>query len=146
MRKLSKEAFLYLAFGILTTLIDYAFALGIYEATQKTVFSNTIAWIFAVLFAYITNKQYVFSSKCGSLSEAGKEFADFLFSRLTTLVISNVLIYICTLFSVPFAVSKIASSIVSITGNYILSKWFVFRKKEQVQENNMKERRKESGI
>ena len=129
MKRLSKEAILYLVFGILTTMIDYVAALGLYRLTEKSILSNTLAWTIAVLFAFVTNKRYVFCSQCESVQKAGKEFADFLVSRLLTLGLSDVLISAGIELSIPFAVSKIISSVVSIVGNYILSKLFVFSKK-----------------
>ena len=61
-----KEIFLYLLFGILTTIV----ALGVYYALVFTILNpenafelqaaNVISWICAVFFAYFTNRKWVF--------------------------------------------------------------------------------------
>ena len=59
-----KEVINYLIFGVLTTLVNFVvyILLARFIHVNETI-SNAIAWIISVLFAYITNKIYVFNSK-----------------------------------------------------------------------------------
>ena len=53
----------YLVFGVLTTLVNYAFYLPLYNfAHLSGGWSNAIAWVGAVIFAFFTNKPFVFRS------------------------------------------------------------------------------------
>ena len=76
---INKEAILYIVFGVLTTiinLISYYFFSNI--ITINYLISNTIAWIISVIFAYMTNKLYVFNSKSIRIDIIIKEFTKFI--------------------------------------------------------------------
>ena len=83
----TREVISYLVFGVLTTLVNFVFywlfteVLGIYYLT-----SNVIAWIFAVIFAYITNKLFVFESKSWELPIVVKEVLSFGAARILSLL------------------------------------------------------------
>ena len=58
-----REGAAYLVFGVLTTLIDYVISNGLfYLAHMDPVPAQSIAWAAAVLFAFVTNKWWVFGS------------------------------------------------------------------------------------
>ena len=89
---------------------------------------TVISWILAVLFAFVTNKKYVFKSK-----EKGKtgiiEMFKFYLSRLTTLLIEMVSMYILTdLININDKLSKILVQFIILVLNYLFSKIFVFKK------------------
>ena len=67
--KKNKEIINYLIFGVLTTVVSFV-VYFIFAKVFKIdeVISNVISWFFSVLFAFITNKLYVFESK-----ETGKK-------------------------------------------------------------------------
>ena len=90
-----------------------------------TIPSNIIAWILSVLFAYVTNRRFVFSSK----GDIKKELLSFFSVRLLSLVIDTIIVYIGidVLIFDPLVV-KIASNIVVVIANYIFSKFLVFKK------------------
>ena len=129
LEKLSKETIMYLIFGVFTTAVDYVSALILFHFTEKEILSNTIAWVIAVLFAYITNKLFVFESKSFDKSVLTKEIHSFVGSRVATLIGSTLIIGLCNIIHLHFAISKLASSFFAIVGNYILSKLFVFKNK-----------------
>ena len=84
--KLTKELVLYVVFGALTTVVSFGSyyicntMLGIHYLA-----SNIVSWILAVLFAYITNKLFVFESKGLSKKELAREFFAFIAARLVSL-------------------------------------------------------------
>ena len=77
-----KEIIMYLIFGILTTVVNivvYFIASNVLNINY--LISNATAWFLSVLFAYVTNKLYVFES---SSKEFIKEIVAFFSSRLAT--------------------------------------------------------------
>ncbi len=85
-----KEVIMYLIFGVATTLVNwivYSLLMKI-SAINMTV-SNAIAWFVAVVFAYITNKLFVFESKSWKLTEVWKEVVKFFRARIATGVIGD---------------------------------------------------------
>ena len=77
-----QEIISYIIIGGATTLINYFVYLLSLQSGIKYLTSNTIAWVFAVSFAYITNRTFVFHSK----NQIGKEFVSFVSLRFLTLL------------------------------------------------------------
>ena len=89
-----QELFWYFVFGVLTTLVNLVtFALLDKLINAKwpvkvfkwdfdlfDLFINVIAWVVAIVFAYVTNKLFVFHTKGNVL----KEFISFVVARLFT--------------------------------------------------------------
>ena len=125
---LNKETFLYLIFGILTTFVNIV-SFFLFNKLFNYKLSNIIAFILAIVFAYITNKKYVFESKKEEKTEIIKEFIFFIGSRLFTFVLDMLLmvLFIEALF-MNVLISKIIANIFVIILNYILSKKLVFKK------------------
>lgn len=125
---LNKETFLYLIFGILTTIVNIV-SFFLFNKLFNYKLSNIIAFILAIVFAYITNKKYVFESKKEEKTEIIKEFIFFIGSRLFTFVLDMLLmvLFIEVLF-MNVLISKIIANIFVIILNYILSKKLVFKK------------------
>ena len=130
-----REQFMYLIFGGLTTVINWLVYTGLILLKQEIEFSNIIAWIMAVLFAYITNRKFVFQSKQNEKQKAVREFFMFFGSRVLTGIVEIVgfpiLYYIGlnqAILGIDGLFAKIIISIVVIILNYILSKKLVFKK------------------
>ncbi len=129
-----KELISYLIFGALTTVVS----LVVYYLSVFTFLSpnnafelqiaNIISWIAGVCFAYFTNRKYVFESKeKNKLKESGK----FVLARVVTLIMDMAIMWIgVTLLHGNDKVIKLISQIIIIVSNYIFSKIFVFKKKE----------------
>ena len=129
-----KEQINYIFFGVATTAVNWI----VYTISVKTSIgmntANILAWIVAVLFAYVTNKLWVFESKSFQLKNLIKEFSSFIAARLVSgvfeIVLLPVLVYIGinqTLFGIEGFVAKIIISVFVIILNYIFSKLFVFK-------------------
>ncbi|MBP1856068.1 GtrA family protein [Metaclostridioides mangenotii] len=127
-----KETILYLIFGVLTTLINiatYAFCTRILGVNYYI--SNIIAWFVAVLFAYITNKFYVFESKSIEYKYVIKEMLSFMSCRVLSGVIELVLMFVMlNLLLINDFIVKVITNIVVIIINFILSKLIVFKNKK----------------
>ena len=126
----------YLIFGVLTTIIS----LAIYYILVGTVLdpkvsyqlqiANVLSWIGGVLFAYFTNRKYVFKSRNKNIM---LEFMKFTGSRVSTLILDMVIMFLfVTVLKYNDKVFKIISQVLVIIGNYILSKVIVFKKKNNV--------------
>lgn len=129
-----REQFMYLIFGGLTTVINWLVYTGLILLKQGIEISNIMAWIMAVLFAYVTNRKYVFQSKKNERQEAVREFIRFLGSRVLTgmieIVCFPILYYIGlnqAILGINGLFAKIIISIVVIILNYVLSKKIVFK-------------------
>lgn len=149
-----KEIVNYLIFGVLTTVIDFAVytpLTAILGADYKIagiipwyIVTSVIAWIAAVLFAYVTNKKWVFEEKDWSAGKVARELTSFAGGRVVTLLIQLFLMWLMidlthldktALFTWgaglvglkgDFVVKAIVAVVVVIL-NYIISKLFVFR-------------------
>lgn len=136
-----KEIILYIVFGGLTTVVNYiiyftcteAFHIGWSPAT-------VIAWVGAVLFAYVTNRIWVFESRAKGFTAVLVEFIKFIGARLVSLGMEWVtlkllldILHMDAFFwhDLPAGefIAKTIAQIIVIIANYIFSKWIVFRKK-----------------
>lgn len=133
-----RSQIVYLIFGVLTTVVNYLVFFPCSSYLEKTGFqyavavSNTIAWVFAVLFAYVTNKPFVFESHDWSWKVVAPEFAKFVSTRLASLLIETVIISV-TVDTLHWnkLVWKVLTSILVVVLNYVGSKLLVFRRKKQ---------------
>ncbi len=125
MLKKYKEVIMYLLFGGLTTVINIAvYNLLYYAAHIGNVPSNIIAWIISVLFAYVTNRLWVFESKNGSVI---KEAASFFGCRsLTGLLDVAVMFLAVDILKLPAGIMKLVSNVIVIVLNYVASKLWIF--------------------
>ena len=121
-----KEKIRYLVFGAGTTVVSIgSFAFFTRVIPVGELIANLISWLLAVLFAFFTNRRWVFSAQQGS---AWKQLMRFCSGRLATLGIEEtlLLVFVTLLHCNDMAVKLIAQIIVVIL-NYIVSKWFVFK-------------------
>lgn len=126
--KKNKEIISYLFFGGCSTIVSILSYSVSRIILENIIICNTISWICAIIFAYITNKYFVFNSKNKNKKETTKEIIYFLISRLITLLIETLLLYILVnKIMISEIISKVISQIVVIILNYILSKIFVFK-------------------
>ncbi len=125
-----KEIINYLIFGVLTTVVS----IGTYALFTKLfsinyLVSNILSWILAVLFAFITNKLFVFESKSKDKKQVTKEMINFFFFRIISLGIEMIIMYtFVDLLSINDLITKVIAQIIVILSNYIFSKVFVFKK------------------
>ena len=132
-----KEGMRYLIFGALTTIVNIIsytiFAKlilkGIKSESLRVNISEIIAFIIAVIFAYITNKLYVFESKTDGKKQLLKEITSFFSCRIFTEIISILMMNMSVWFSINDVFMKIVSNIVVIIVNFVFSKILIFKKK-----------------
>ncbi|MBE5950001.1 MAG: GtrA family protein [Lachnospiraceae bacterium] len=132
-----KEQISYLFFGVLTTGVNWVvYALLMLIPAMTVELANAVAGVVAILFAYITNRIFVFESVSKGKKDILLEFLRFLGGRAVTFVIEVVgvpgLYYLGLsqgVFGIEGAWAKIIVSVVVIVLNYVFSKLFVFKSK-----------------
>ena len=131
--KAMREGVAYLIFGVLTTVIDYVISNVLFYWTKvPTLPAQTIAWIAAVLFAFVTNKWWVFESHTLIPSEVWKEFVSFIICRIATFAFNLAALFVMVdLMGMEFFFCKLLISVVVIVLNYVFSKILIFAKKKE---------------
>lgn len=126
-----KGVLLYLIFGVLTTLINViVYWISYYSLSASNIVSTVIAWIIAVLFAFITNKYYVFDSKSLKKEIVLHELYYFLICRIGTGILDVMIMYFFVdLLNFPALLMKAAANVLVIILNYIASKLVIFKHK-----------------
>lgn len=123
-----REMILYLFFGGCTTLVNIAAYYICSKIGFGTALGTVIAWVLSVLFAYVTNKKYVFESKACGFSAVLKEIVRFFMCRLATgLLDLAVMVVFVDYLRFNDMLIKILSNIVVIVLNYIASKLMIFK-------------------
>ena len=119
----------YLFFGGLTTAVNYIVYLPSYNLLQlSATVSNVIAWIFAVAFAYLTNKPFVFKSRDWSLKTVAPELTKFVGSRIASGALETAIIFVTVdLLCWNGNVMKLVTSVLVVILNYVASKLLVFK-------------------
>ena len=126
MKFLDRELILYVVFGAFTFFVN-VIVYFVFENLLGVnyLISNIIAWFFSVLFAYITNRIWVFESKS---PEILKEMSLFFGGRIFSGVVDTVLMYLfIDVLVIGDFISKIFVQIMVIILNYIFSKLIVFK-------------------
>lgn len=121
----------YLFFGVLTTAVNYIVYLPCYNWLGLSAsVSNSIAWVVAVAFAYLTNKPFVFKSHDWSLKAVGPELVKFVGCRVGSGVLETAILFV-TVDGLAWDGNwmKIITSVLVVVLNYVGSKLLVFRKK-----------------
>lgn len=134
---------MYLFFGVLTTLINYGvfWLLNRLSQGRSVLFANLLAFTAATVFAYVTNKIYVFRSRWERGGALLREAASFVAARLFSFAVEEAGLYICAYVLLlgryeygwldGVMLSKIAFSILAVVLNYCFSKFWVFSSKEK---------------
>lgn len=126
----SREILLYLIFGVLTTLVDWCVSFGLYQTAMNVHLANTLAWAAAVLFAYVTNRIWVFRSRRRGLLSIAAELCGFAGGRIATLLMQEAVFAVfCDWLGMSEYLIKLVAAVLVVVGNYIISKLLIFRKK-----------------
>lgn len=121
-----KEQILYVVFGIATTLVNIVAYFLLSKLPLGTAVATALAWLISVIFAFFTNRKYVFKA-----TENGflKQLVGFFSMRVVTGALDIfVMILFVDVLSVNDMLIKVLSNILVIILNYIFSKFLVFKK------------------
>lgn len=125
---------MYLIFGGLTTVVNIVVYTEARWSHLSINIAYVLAWILSVLFAYLTNRKWVFDSQTTGFANILLEMVKFFFARLATGVVG----YLILLFGVHILhqndmIWNIIQNVFVIVSNYVLSKLMIFRLKEKIE-------------
>lgn len=135
----NKQIISYLIFGVLTTLVNIivSYILTAFCNLNGNL-SSTIGIIASILFAYFTNRKWVFESFATTLKDKWIEFGKFILGRAFTMVIEILGVFLLNdvihsfygMFSdnTAYLINKVLISVIVIILNFIISKFFTFKK------------------
>ncbi|WP_407886463.1 GtrA family protein [Levilactobacillus sp. N40-8-2] len=125
-----KSVIAYLFFGGLTTVVN----LVVFFVTATLwgwnyQIATAMAWLISVLFAYVTNRVWVFHSHFTTFGALWREIFTFFSVRAVTLIMDEGIMWIgVSLLSQNEMLTKLVDQVIVVLANYFFSKWFVFRK------------------
>lgn len=128
--KKNKEMLLYLFFGFLSFLVSIA-TYGMFNRIFgiNELLANILSWIITVLFAFFTNRIWVFQAETDSVAGFLKQMMVFYQGRIITLVIEEIILFVfITMLGMNSMLIKVIAQVVVIVLNYVISKMFVFKK------------------
>lgn len=127
-----RQIIAYFFWGGATTAVNFfVYFLFTRVLTLDLVAANTIAWAAAVVFAFFVNKVLVFHSGSWKWNRLIPEFSAFVGARVLSLVMETVLLWICVdVLQLNDFIMKILISVLVVIANYIFSKLFIFKGKE----------------
>ena len=129
---LNRETISYIIVGVMTTIVglgSYAIAL---RADFGIAAANTFSHVLAVVFAYITNKAFVFRTPDWSIKNISKEFGKFGAARIVSYVLeTGLLMYLVYILGLHAFITRMFTMALVVIGNYIFSKFIVFKTKSE---------------
>lgn len=122
----------YLVFGVLTTVVNYLVYLPCLNwLGLSAALSNSISWVVAVVFAFVTNKPFVFQSHDWSMKVVLPELGKFVATRISSGVLETLILFIAVdTLGGDGNIWKLVTQVMVIVVNYVGSKLLVFRKKK----------------
>ena len=130
-----EEIISYLIVGGLTTLVSWsamflvswlAFGNPIHPTALQNIILSVVNWTAGVIFAYFTNRRFVFKSH----EPMVKEIPKFVLSRISTLILELVMRQVMGRMGINVYVTTIVVAVLVVIANYIFSKLLVFNKKK----------------
>jgi len=127
-----EELVLYVFFGGLTTVVNIVvFWLFANVLKIHYLVANLIAWVVSVLFAYFTNRTWVFKSKVRGLYPVIREMVMFVAARVMSGAGDMLIMFVCVdVLRLGNLVGKIASQIFVVIFNYVFSKLIIFKNRK----------------
>lgn len=127
-----QEQILYVIFGLLTTAVNFLVYTFFTRAFgTEVMYATIIAWIISVAFAFVTNKLYVFKSIKKDKNTILKEIGSFFAARILSVILELVIMYVFVeIMHYNDMLIKIIANIIVIVVNYVLSKFWVFKKQK----------------
>lgn len=124
-----RQAAAYLFFGACTTAVNTA---SYYICARwfnfPTAAGTAAAWVLAVVFAFVTNKLFVFESLSWKREVLVKEVSSFFLCRAATGVLDIIIMFVgADIYGLYDLGLKVFSNLVVIILNYVASKLFIFR-------------------
>lgn len=129
-----RDIIAYIFFGVCTTLVNVVvYWLMAHPFGLGTMPSTIAAWVLAVLFAYVTNRKWVFFSDAHSKKEVIKEIVSFFACRFATGIVDWLCMYIFVdVLGLNDIIIKFLANVIVIILNFVASKLIVFKKNNKI--------------
>ncbi len=129
----NRETISYVIFGVLTTAVNFvAYHVFCNLMGVPNLIANAIAWVAAVIFAYVTNSIWVFQSRFVSLADEAGKIVKFFGARAFSFLIEEAgMLLLVDIAEINNLIAKLILAVFVIVSNYIFSKLFIFRKKDE---------------
>ena len=126
-----KEVISYLFFGVLTTVVNFVVYFACTDGLHINYLAATaVSWVAAVLFAYVTNRKWVFESKVPGFMPILREMAVFVGCRVFSGVMDMGIMFISVdMIGISDRIAKFITQVAVVVLNYIFSKIIIFRNK-----------------
>ena len=143
---LNRETILYIIFGVATTAVNYVVFHLLYNVLwnqRHSLTANAVAFVAAVIFAFVVNKLFVFESKSWSTATLKREIPSFLAARIGSFGIEEAGLFLAekvlklggviaiTVAGVALdwiTIVKIGLAFVVVALNYVFCKLIIFKK------------------
>ena len=126
-----KEVISYLFFGVLTTVVNFVVYFACTDGLHINYLAATaVSWVAAVLFAYVTNRKWVFESKVSGFMPILREMAVFVGCRVFSGVMDMGIMFISVdMIGISDRIAKFVTQVAVVVLNYIFSKIIIVRNK-----------------
>lgn len=135
---LNREVIFYIIFGVLTTLVNIvtSYVLKAFLHVEANI-ASTVGIILSILFAYFTNRKWVFNSEADTIRKKLIEFFKFILGRAFTMIIEIVGVFLLNDVlhafynfgdNIGFLIDKCIITVIVIILNFFISKFFAFKK------------------
>ena len=127
-----EEGINYLIFGFLAFALNYIlYFLFTKPLGMHYLIATAVSWLLTVIFAYWTNRTYVFKSKNNALKAVRDEFIAFVGARVATQVLElGVMFLMVDCAGINEQLSKLVCQVLVIVANYFFSKLWIFKEKK----------------
>ncbi len=131
-----EEMIAYLIVGTLTTIVSWVamylaswllFGNPLHPSSFENVVMSAVNWVSGVIFAYFTNRKYVFKSH----ESMALEIPKFVLSRVSTLILDLVIRQVFGWMGINTYITTLVSAVLVFIGNYVFSKLVVFKKSDK---------------
>lgn len=137
--KAHDELINYAFFGVLTTVVDWTTSFMLYRFVHYHV-ANIVAWIAAVIFAFVTNRSMVFHSNKKGIGAVLGEFLGFAGGRIFSLSVQEILFIVAVdLMSMNEYFVKIPVAVLVVVINYFITR-YIFSDASAKKEQNPKQK------
>ncbi len=144
-----KEIIIYLIFGGLTTLLSlvvFWLLTDVLPIAESTLPANIISNAAGIIFAYCTNRKWVFESKEKGFVPIMKELGKFVGGRVFTVLFDLAFVYVAVdVLNGNDMIFKLISTVVVVILNYVISKFIVFAKKNKAKKEQISEKEENNG-
>lgn len=122
----------YIIWGVVSAVVNVGLFKVFVSTGMEYRIANILTLLFNRIFCYLTNKFFVFHTKCENILTLLKEIISFFLARMVTFLIDYFgVVFLVEIIGMDSFISKLITSIIVIASNYTFSKLYVFKKRTE---------------